>query len=164
MQGAGPGSRARIRGAFTIAELVVVVGLVALLAAVVAPRFAGRRAFDERLFQEELAAAVRYAQKVAVASGCPVRVSFAGGGYALAQRSGCTTGPFDRPVGAPEAPADPFSGTAPAGVALGASVDPFVFDAFGRARTPAGAVTDVSVAAGARTLQVVGETGFVDAS
>lgn len=164
MQGAGPGHPARNRGGFTIAELVVVMGLVALLAAVAAPRFVGRGAFDERLFQEELAAAVRYAQKVAVASGCEVRVSLGGGGYALTRRSGCNAGPFDQPVGAPEAPADSFSGAAPAGVSFAASVDPFVFDAFGRARTSAGAVTDVTLTVGSRTVRVVGETGFVDGS
>lgn len=138
-------------------------GLVALLAGIAAPRFFGRGGFDERLFREEVVVALRYARNVAVATGCPVQMASGGGGYALTQRSGCAIGLFDRAVGAPEAPLSPYTGAPPPGVTLTVDVDPFLFDPLGRAVTPAGLVTDVAVTVGGRTIDVAGETGFVDA-
>ena len=60
---------------FTLVELILVMVVIGILAAVVGPRFFSRDVFDERVHFEEVLATVRHAQKVAVASGCLVRVS-----------------------------------------------------------------------------------------
>ncbi|WP_417791787.1 prepilin-type N-terminal cleavage/methylation domain-containing protein [Stutzerimonas xanthomarina] len=60
---------------FTIVELILVIVIIGILAAVVGPRFFDNRDFDERFYFEEVLSAVRYAQKLAVASGCYIQVS-----------------------------------------------------------------------------------------
>jgi MSHA pilin protein MshC len=65
----------RSRG-FTLTELVVVIVVAGILAAVVLPRFAGRTGFEERGLRDETAAALRFAQKSAIASRRLVCVDF----------------------------------------------------------------------------------------
>lgn len=79
---------------FTLVELIMVIVITGILAAVVGPRFFDRQVFDERLFFEESLSAARYAQKLAVASGCPVRVQIPGpnvesSGYGLTYLAPC---------------------------------------------------------------------------
>lgn len=146
---------------FTIVELVLAMVILASLAAVSAPRFFRAGAFSERFFNDEAHTALRYAHKLAVATGCDVQVLIAANSYTLAQRGGCTGPIFDQPVAHPGTGAASYQGQAPSGIGLSSDISPFVFDALGRATTPAGVVTDVSVSVGGRALSIVGETGFV---
>lgn len=77
---------------FTLVELILVIVVLGILAAVVGPRFFDRRVFDERLHYEESLAALRYAQKRAIASGCPVRVQVAASEYSLSFAAACGEG------------------------------------------------------------------------
>ena len=52
---------------FTLVELIVVIGIAALLAAIIGPRFVGRDTFASRGFFDEATETVRYAQKLSVA-------------------------------------------------------------------------------------------------
>ncbi len=60
---------------FTIVELIMVIVILGIISAVAAPRFFDRKVFDERFYFEEVLSTVRYGQKLAVASGCRIRVS-----------------------------------------------------------------------------------------
>ncbi|MBK9444927.1 MAG: type II secretion system protein [Betaproteobacteria bacterium] len=71
------------QGGFTITELIVTVVMIGILAAVVLPRWGGETGFEERGFRDETAAALRYAQKAAVASRRRVCVNFAVDGKSL---------------------------------------------------------------------------------
>jgi MSHA pilin protein MshC len=153
----------RLRAGLTLVELVVVLVVVALLAAVAGPRFMGSRPFDERLFLEEALAALRYGQKVALATGCPVEVTAAAGSYALAQRSGCETGAFDLPLAHPLGLAGSYTGSAPPGVVFALDAGTFHFDAQGRVRLSDGTVSDLAVTVGAHSVAIAGETGLIDA-
>jgi MSHA pilin protein MshC len=149
----------RIRG-FSLVELIAVIGIAAALAAVAIPRFANQQTFQERGFYDEALSAARYAQKFAVASGCEVQLSVAGGVYSLTQRATtCTTGAFTRNVVHPGSGAVSFTGTAPAGLTFTLSASPVVFDALGR--TTDGATRTVTV--GSKTFQIIGATGYVQA-
>ena len=68
---------------FTLVELVVTLVIIGALAAVSAPLFFSKDAFEQSGFFNETLAAVRYAQKLAVASGCTVRVNISANGYSL---------------------------------------------------------------------------------
>jgi MSHA pilin protein MshC len=63
--------RARIpirrAGGFTLVELITILVVVAILAAVAAPRFFTRLSFEERGFYDQSVASIRYAQRVAIA-------------------------------------------------------------------------------------------------
>jgi MSHA pilin protein MshC len=160
----GPVSRrgARLRGGYSLVELVAVLALVALLGAVAAPRMAGTDVFAERGYYDELAMALRYAGRVAVASGCPVRMRLDAGGYELRQQAaldghcdpaddGWTT-PVRLPGG------EPARGDVPRGVSVGPAAD-FRF-------LPGGETTlasDLSLRVGGRSLTVTASSGFVRA-
>jgi MSHA pilin protein MshC len=159
-----PARSARAAGGFTLTELVLILVLLGGLAAVSAPRFFSSSGFDERVFYEEVRSAVRYAGKLAVATGCDVQFSISGDSFSLAQQASCSSGGWTQAVTHPATGAAGYSSQAPSGVSLGSGVNPIVFDALGRAKTAGGVTTDVSLAVGPRAVEIYGETGFVDAS
>jgi MSHA pilin protein MshC len=61
---------------FTLTELVVSIVVAGILAATVVPRFTGENGFEGRGFRDQTAAALRYAQKSAIASRRLVCVDF----------------------------------------------------------------------------------------
>ena len=162
-----PRERRRAAGAgsasagLTLVEFALVLVILGILTAVGAPRFFSRSGFSESFFHQDVLSALRYGQKLAVASGCDVRVTITATDYVLAQRTACQTGAFTRPVVAPGTGEASFGNTAPAGVTLSSTVSPIIFDALGRARDATLAVVDATVTAGARQVLVSGETGFV---
>lgn len=68
-------SNSACRG-FTLLELVVLIVIIGILAATVLQRFAGKHGFEERALHDQVVAALRYAQKSAVAARRTVCVSF----------------------------------------------------------------------------------------
>lgn len=137
---------------YTLIELVVVILVLGILAAAIAPRFFDFDTYRNRSVYDELAGAVRYAQKLAVASGCEVQVRLSSSGYALQQHSSsCTTGAFTTLSG------HPITSATLSGVSISSSPASFIFDAMGRSSS------SVSVNVGDRSFAVVAETGYVDA-
>ena len=120
---------------YTIVELVLVMVIIAILGAVAGPRFFDNAAFDERAYLDELASSLRYAQKIAVASGCRVRADIAAGGYALTQQAPqaghCDPADASFPLPVLLSTGQTMSGIAPSGVVTSPAIS-IVYDALGR--------------------------------
>ncbi len=136
---------------------MTVILLLGILSAVALPRFFNATDFNSRGFYDEVAAAARYGQKLAVASGCDVQLTVADGNYALQQREACDNiSEFNRAVLQPTG-SDAFADSAPSGTTLSVSpLTPVIFDALGRA-TPGGVMVTVD----GRFFTIIGESGYV---
>ena len=77
--------RAPCRG-YTLVELVTTIVIVGILGAAGIPKLFDYQAISERGYVDEVASAIRYAQKIAIASRCEVSVTIVAGGYVANQR------------------------------------------------------------------------------
>lgn len=150
---------------FTLVELVVTLVIIGALATVGAPLFFSAQSFEQSGFFNETVSAVRYAQKLAIASGCTVRVNVSGTGYSLlraANQATCNTAPFATAITDPSDPGRTFSRSAPSGTTVTAA--DFTYDPLGRAvsvATPSQTIT-VSGPSGSRQFRIWAETGLVE--
>jgi MSHA pilin protein MshC len=156
----GRSSRSSTTG-FTIVELVVLISIIGIVAAVAAPRFLAMS--DLRAVQSHRQALrdLRFAQRQAASSGCPVQVDFDGSGYALTQRTQCRTGPFTRSLTDPSTGQTPYVVGLSDGLTVTSTVDPLIFDSLGRATNSGGVVGDVDLLVGTRAIEAIGESGLV---
>ena len=121
-------------------ELILVIIIAGILAAVAAPRMLGRTGFDTRGFADQLAATVRFAQKLAVAQHTDVYVRLTASDATLCYDAACATlapGPGGE---------KPYTVSAPSGVA----VSPAGFQK--SASAPPASVTNASPSAVARAV------------
>jgi MSHA pilin protein MshC len=145
---------------FTLIELVTVIVIAGILSAVAGPRFFTQTGFSQRGYTEQLGAALRLAQKAAVASDCPSQVTLTASTYAVAQQavSGNTCNPSDTTWSTPVVGMDgqAVSGTAPTGITA-SPAGVFVFNGSGGlTSSPA-----TSIAIGTDTITLDATTGYV---
>lgn len=136
---------------FTLVELIVVMMIIGILAVAAIPRFFDRNTFDSLKFKDETVAALRYAQKAAIAQRRTVCVAFTATSItltivSLAGSSNCISAAnLSGPTGTV-----PYQVTAGSSAATYSSPTPasFSFDALGRASI-------------GQTLQITGATGNI---
>jgi MSHA pilin protein MshC len=141
---------------FTMVELVVVVAILGLMAAVLAPRLISGDAFASRGFHDEAQSVVRYAQKTAIAWRRPVFVCITATVVSAGSVAGCGA-LLVNPISG-----NALTATAPSGVTL--TPVNFGFDGAGRPSPNAQVtITFTSGIAGdpARQIVVEAETGYV---
>ena len=136
---------------FTLIELIVVITLIGVLAAVVGPRFASTDVYEQRTFYDDVLQAIRFAEAKASGSGCLTQVAFNSGGFAVQIDSDCdsSNGMSATAVTNPDGFSSGYTQrqAPPSGTAYNYNVNPLVFDARGRALNSG--------------LTVEGSTGYV---
>ncbi|MFM7274960.1 MAG: Tfp pilus assembly protein FimT/FimU, partial [Gammaproteobacteria bacterium] len=149
---------------FTLVELITVIVITGILAAIAAPRFFSTDTFQTAGFAAELRAGLRHAQSVAMASGCDTRAALDASGFVVQRweggsscndRSGSLV-TLLRPDGSA------FDSAVPGNLSITGMA--LYFDAMGRPRDPAsGSLLDAvsSFTVGSETITVQPETGLV---
>jgi MSHA pilin protein MshC len=142
---------------FTLVELVLVVVLLSILSAVALPRFFDRNTFQDRAVHDDIVSTLRFAQKSAVATGCPTQFQFlpATNNYQVMRETACDSGVFTETVTNPATNA-PLANNLN-GAAFNTTANIITFFPLGNASTSA------TLAVAGRTINVIDETGFVDA-
>lgn len=145
---------------FTLVELVMVIVLTGILAVVALPKFADNKMFESRGFYDETLAALRYAQKSALAHRRTVCVAFTSTTVSLsvAQTADATT--CDATLAGPTTGSAQYVVTARSGVSFTAVPSSFYFTARGRTSI-AGASQVMQINNVSQSITVDRETGYV---
>ena len=145
---------------FTLIELVMTILVLSILASSALPRFFDLSGYQQRGFFDDTLNAVRYAQKLAVATGCNVQFSISSNQYTLkrpgaSDRSLCTSSTasdYTQPVSRPGSGESSYQGSQ-SGVSI--SNITLYFNAQGTASA------DATLTLANRQIKVVKDTGFV---
>lgn len=148
---------------FTLVELVMVIVLLGVLAAVAIPKIVGPSVFNTRGFHDQTLAYLRYAQKTAVAQRRTVCVSFTGSSLSLsvASAAGVLSCSANLVGPAGEVPA---TATAASGTAYSATPSNFNFDGLGQPIDATGTLLGrqtIVVADSGLTITIEAQTGLV---
>ena len=145
---------------FSLIELLTVVLLLGILGIVALGRLTDQNQVAARGFFDDTVNAVRFAQKLALSSGCDVRVITTASSYQLRQSSTCIADDFSNPVTNPANRGNNYQNVdIPAGFSLTAGN--ITFDARGRRE---GATSDFNLSDGSTTytFRVHASTGLVE--
>lgn len=148
-----PGIQKRKSAGYTLAELIAVLVIVGVVAAIAAPRFFDTMSFEVRSYSDRTLAMLRYGQKIAIAQRRNVFVCFTATSVALGYDATCVT-PVTGPAGAV------LEGAAPSGVSIFPLTN-FSFDAGGHSSLAAQTSYQISGEGASMTLIVERETGYV---
>ncbi|MDO9224932.1 MAG: type II secretion system protein [Pseudomonadota bacterium] len=141
---------------FTLVELVAIIMIAGILAAVAGPRFFNPSTFAARGYTDAASGLLRYAQKLAIARHAGVTVQINSSGLALCATTAnpcADANPWPGPQGE-----TPYQIDVPGGVSLAGSAASVSFDSQGR---PNAEVSLTITGDTVRTLTVEAETGYV---
>lgn len=153
---------------FTLVEMVSALVIVGILSVAALPRFFSLTSYYKAVYYQEILSTLRYARKLAIATGGRIQVTVTSNSIALQRRiegSNCTTGTTFQPVTDPATQAASYLKSAPGNVTLTVSSNwPLYFDGLGQANQAStcslinsGTLSIV----GGNTVTVIGATGFV---
>jgi MSHA pilin protein MshC len=149
----------RSRFGFTLVELVTVIVLLSVLSVLALSRLGNVSGFERRAYYDEVVNALRYAQKVALTTGCSVRVELNTNSYRLRQGTSCTAITFDRNVLNPANRATAYQNLSPPD---GVTISPAASITFTPQSTVTGLAADTVFSVGSLQFKVFQNTGLVD--
>lgn len=145
---------------FTLVELIVVILLAGIMAAVFAPRWRGGTGFEDRALRDQLVAALRYAQKSAIAAHRTVCVQFSSGparaDFSISNAYGAANCSAGSLLAGPDGASLSVMATGTTG--FSPSVTSLVYDAAGRPNV--GASITVNGLPATLDITVESETGY----
>ncbi len=151
----------KVFSGFTLVELIIVITLLGLISSIALPKFFDLTVYKERLFFDDTLNSLRFAQKLAIATGCSVQVSINSNQYQIKRQgnSASTTCPggsvYNLSVSHPARSGNELSGSE-AGISLTSTPAVFKFLSLGTASS------DVTLLInGRRRIQVLAATGLV---
>ena len=130
--------------------------LLAILSAVALPRFFERSTFQERGAFDDTINAIRYAQKLAVATNCQTQFQSTANSYQIMTNNICNTGVFSTPVRNPATNQLGLTDNLN-GLAINAVPTNITFFPLGNASG------DALITIAGKTIVIDGQTGFVRA-
>jgi MSHA pilin protein MshC len=139
----------RVRAAgFTLVELIVIIILLGVLSAYIAPRFS-LGGLQQAGYTQQALAALRYAQKAAVAGNCSVTFTLNSTSQCSVTKSGCGGAVVNNP-------ASGLANWCNQGQATGVAGGPVTFDSLGRV------AADAALTISGQAITVHANTGFVE--
>jgi MSHA pilin protein MshC len=144
---------------FSLFELVVVIVLLSIMSVFAFGSLFDADDFAARGFFDDTVNAVRFAQKLAISTGCEVRVSTGATGYQLLQSSACSASDFVNPVANPAARGNNYENfNMPSGFSL-SPVTTITFNAVGV--SGGDQVITLSDGTTSYSFNISGQTGLV---
>ena len=136
---------------FTLVELITVIVILGILVTVGSSKFFSNSPFEETRDHQEVLSALRFAQKIAIASQCPVTVSLTANSFSLNYSDSCS-GAVKRPdYQSNYIQPDDFSSV------IASSSPSFIYDSSGDITPSSGGTVNV----GSRAIVLEAVTGFV---
>ena len=146
---------------FSLIELITVIVLLGILSVFAVGRLSSPDQFAVKGFFNDTVNAVRFAQKLAVSTGCDVQVNMTALGYQLRQSSTCTASDFSLVVDNPANRSNLYQNLG-SGFSV-APVSAIVFNARGALATGVDVIYTVSSDGVDYPFTVFGQTGLVNA-
>ena len=147
---------------FSLVELITVILLLSIIGVFALGRLGSTDVFAARGFFDDTVTAVRFAQKLAVVTGCDVQVQIAGNAYQLFQRqTDCVTGIFNRPVLSPADRSRNYTNPEPIPAGYTLTSGSITFNARGE-RVEATSDFNLSGGSGNFSFRVYRSTGLVE--
>lgn len=146
---------------FTLVELVTVIAVVGILGIIAAPKMFGTSVYQSQYFYNDVLSTLRYAQKLAISTGCHIQANMTSTSITLTKAASCTSGTFTVAVRDPALGTSSYVKTAPGSVTITPSVNPIYYDQLGRCYSSSSStVTNATITIGSKVINIVGQTGF----
>jgi len=147
------------KNGFTLVELVSVIVLLSILSVAALSSLGGMSVFEQKAFFDEVTNALRYAQKLALSTGCSVQVSLTASSYQLQQGDSCASTTYSRNVLDPVNRTSAYQNTTPPD---GMSLSPAATFVFTPQSTVTGLSGDTVFTAGSYQFTVYENSGLID--